>query len=51
VPDDIRSDKEPEFIAKAEVDWVAKWGIETIFIESRGPMVELLYRELRQQVS
>jgi putative transposase len=37
VPEFIRSDNGPEFIAKAVVDWVEKRGFKTLFIEPGSP--------------
>ena len=44
VPDHVRSDNGPEFIAKAVRDWITAVGAKTAFID---PMGERLLRELQ----
>ena len=47
VPEHIRSDNGPEFIAKAVQDWIGAVGARTAYIEPRQPMGERLHRELQ----
>ena len=37
VPEFIRSDNGPEFVAKAVMDWISKRGFKTCFIEPGSP--------------
>jgi transposase InsO family protein len=37
MPEHIRSDNGPEFIAKAIRDWLAKLGVKTLYIEPGSP--------------
>jgi transposase InsO family protein len=37
VPEHIRSDSGPEFVAAAVRDWLAELGVTTLFIESESP--------------
>ena len=48
VPDHIRSDNGPEFVAKAVRDWIAAVGARTAYIEPGSPLGERLLRELQR---
>ncbi len=37
IPEYIRSDNEPEFVAKAVRDWLSRLGVGTLFIEPGSP--------------
>ena len=37
IPKHIRSDNGPEFVAKAVRDWLARLGVQTLFIEPGSP--------------
>ena len=37
MPDHIRSDNGPEFVAKAVREWLARLGVKTLFIEPGSP--------------
>ena len=37
IPEHIRSDNGPEFVAKAVRDWLAELGVTTLFIEPGSP--------------
>jgi len=37
VPEHIRSDNEPEFLARAVTEWLADLGATTLFIEPGSP--------------
>lgn len=48
VPEHIRSDNGPEFIAKAVQDWIAAVGAKDCLYRARQPMGERLHRELQR---
>lgn len=48
VPEHIRSDNGPEFIAEAIQRWTKQLGIQTLYIEPGAPGGERLCRELPQ---
>ena len=48
-PDHIRSDNGSEFTAQAVRDWLARIGVQTLFIEPGSPWGERLQRVLQQQ--
>ena len=51
VPEHIRSDNGPEFIAQAIQRWLTQLEIETLYIEPGSPVGERLRRELPQPVA
>ena len=51
VPEHIRSDNGPEFVAKAVQDWIEAIGSKTAYIEWGKPLGERLHRELQRPAS
>jgi putative transposase len=52
VPDRIRSDNGPEFVAKAVQDWVTAVGAKkTAYIAPGRPVGEWLYRVIQRQAA
>ncbi len=45
IPEHIRSDNGPEFIAKAIRDWLSKLGVKTLYIEPGSPWEKWLLTE------
>ncbi len=50
IPDFIRSDHGPEFVARAVKDWIAARSFRTLFHRTRFSMAELFHRELPWEV-
>jgi transposase InsO family protein len=54
IPEHIRSDNGPEFVAKAVRDWLADLGVTTLFIEPGSPWengyIESLNGKLRDEL-
>ncbi len=48
-PEHLRSDNGPEFTAKLVRQWLARLGVQTLFIEPGSPVGERLQRELQRQ--
>jgi putative transposase len=49
VPDHIRSDNGPEFVATAVREWIAAVGARTAYIEPGSTLGERLLRELQRE--
>ena len=47
VPEHIRSDNGPEFVAKAVQEWIGAVGAKTAYIDAGQPMGERVHRELQ----
>ena len=48
-PEHLRSDNGPEFTAKLVRQWLARLGVQTLYIEPGSPVGERLQRELQRQ--